>query len=414
MMPGRRPGTHAPAMPMSSLLVAACVVLALAGACAPTAARPSAGPAGSSAAAASGGAAPGAAAGAVPGAAAWERQWDEAVAAAKREGEVVVYGPTGGNFRQALVTAFEAAYPGIKVSFTGGGPALPPRVISERQAGKYIPDLIVLGTTTINDILKPAGALDPIPPLLVRPDVTNTANWFENRLWWADNEQQYNLMFEGSVSQIVAVNKNQVDPNSFTSYWDALDLRFKGKVVASDIRRPGPGGGQSRFVWMTEGLGPPYLEKLFGEMDPTLTEDRRQIADWLAQGRFAVAVFPGTNEVEEAVKQGLPVAIADNRKFREGFPVSAAFGSVAVLNQRPHPNAALVYLNWLLSPDGQVAWQKALGSNSLRTDVSKDTVDPLNVIPPGSKVFMVSLEQYAQVELEPIRKLVTDALEKRR
>jgi iron(III) transport system substrate-binding protein len=167
-------------------------------------------------------------------------------------------------------------------------------------------------------------------------------------------------------------------------------------------------------VWMTEGLGPPYMEKLFGEMDVTLTEDRRQLADWLAQGRYAVSIFPGTNDIDEAAKQGLPVAIADNRKFREGFPVSAAWGSVVAMNRAPHPNAALLYLNWLLGPDGQATWQKVTGSNSLRADVPKDAVDPLNVVPPGGKVFMVSHEQYAQVELEPIRKLVTDSLDKRR
>ena len=70
-------------------------------------------------------------------------------------------------------------------------------------------------------------------------------------------------------------------------------------------------------------------------MDVTLTEDRRQLADWLAQGRFALAIFPGTNEIDEAAKQGLPVGYADVRKFKEGFPVSAAFGSVALLNRRP-------------------------------------------------------------------------------
>ncbi len=67
-------------------------------------------------------------------------------------------------------------------------------------------------------------------------------------------------MFEGSVSQLIAVNTSQVDPNSFTSYWDALDPKYRGKIVAF-IRRPGPGGGQSRFVWLTEGLGQPFLGK---------------------------------------------------------------------------------------------------------------------------------------------------------
>ncbi|HLQ24191.1 MAG TPA: extracellular solute-binding protein, partial [Gemmatimonadales bacterium] len=325
--------------------------------------------------------------GAAPGASATGEQWTALVATAKREGEVVIYGPPGANFREALVRPFEAAYPGIKVSFTGAsGSDLGPRILAERQAGQFIPDVHVGGTTTINDVLKPAGVVDPIPPLLVRPDVTDTARWFENQLWWADNEQQYNLMFEGSASQIVTVNKSLVDPNSFTAYWDVLDPKYRGKIVASDIRRPGPGGGQSRFLWMTEGLGPPFLEKLFGEMDVALTEDRRQLVDWVAQGRYTIGLFAG-QEVDEAIKQGLPVAHVDTRKLKEGFAVSAGWGSVAMMNQAPHPNAARVYLNWLLAPEGQLAWQHATGGNSLRTDVAKEMVDPLNVPPPGSKVF---------------------------
>ena len=105
---------------------------------------------------------------------------------------------------------------------------------------------------------------------------------------------------------------------------------------------------------------------------------------------------------------------ADVRKLKEGFPVSAAFGSVALLNRRPHPNAAQLYLNWLLSPEGQIAWQNATRGSSLRVDLPKDGVDSMTMITPGSNVFFVSLEQYAQFELAPVRKAVSDALEKRR
>ena len=228
----RRPSTR-----LAALLAFTLVTALLSAACGPGAA-----PAGTPARSTEAG-------GAAPAAGGAGEQWNDLVAAAKREGEVVIYGPPGASFREALVRPFEAAHPGIKVSFTGAsGSDLGPRILAERQAGRFIPDVHVGGTTTINDVLKPAGAIDPIPPLLVRPDVVDTARWFENQLWWADNEQQYNLMFEGSASQIVTVNKSQVDPNSFTSYWDMLDPKYRGKIVASDIRRPGPGGGQSRFI----------------------------------------------------------------------------------------------------------------------------------------------------------------------
>jgi iron(III) transport system substrate-binding protein len=347
-------------------------------------------------------------------AAAAPTKWEDVLAAAKKEGQVAVYGPPGANYRQALVEPFESANPGIKVNFTGAtGSDIGPRMLSERQAGKYLADLHIGGTTTMTDLLKPANALDPLAPLLLRPEVTDPSKWYQNKLWWADVEQKYVLMFEGGVSQLIVVNKTQVDPNSFSSYWDVLDAKYRGKIVASDIRKPGPGGGQSRFVWLTEELGKPFLQTLFGEMSITLSEDRRQMTDWLAQGRYAINFFPGGDEPREGIKQGLPLAFVDDRKLKEGFPMSAAFGAVVAPTNRPHPNAAIVYLNWLLGPQGQQAWQKALTNNSLRTDIPKDAVDPLYTPPASGKVFFASLEEYSKVELGPIRDTISQALEKK-
>jgi ABC-type Fe3+ transport system substrate-binding protein len=45
------------------------------------------------------------------------------------------------------------------------------------------------------------------------------------------------------------------------------------------------------------------------------------------------------------------------------------FGSVALMNRAPHPNAAKVYLHWLLSPDGQRSWTENTKRNSRRLDV---------------------------------------------
>ena len=44
--------------------------------------------------------------------------------------------------------------------------------------------------------------------------------------------------------------------------------------------------------------------------------------------------------------------------FKEGVNLSSAFGSLALMNRAPHPNAAKVFINWLLSRDGQALFQK--------------------------------------------------------
>lgn len=53
---------------------------------------------------------------------------------------------------------------------------------------------------------------------------------------------------------------------------------------------------------------------------------------------------------------------------------------LAFLNKAPHPNAAKVYVNWLLSRRGQMLWQRVMnkvvveGSDSMRIDIPKDDV----------------------------------------
>ncbi len=40
-----------------------------------------------------------------------------------------------------------------------------------------------------------------------------------------------------------------------------------------------------------------------------------------------------------------------------------------LVNRAPHPNAARLYVNWVLSQEGQRVWQQATGYNSRRLDV---------------------------------------------
>ncbi len=66
----------------------------------------------------------------------------------------------------------------------------------------------------------------------------------------------------------------------------------------------------------------------------------------------------------------------------EGAGLVSLYGTVILMNQAPHPNAAKVFINWFLSRDGQLALQRELnraglgGVDSLRIDIPKDDVSP--------------------------------------
>jgi ABC-type glycerol-3-phosphate transport system substrate-binding protein len=109
---------------------------------------------------------------------------------------------------------------------------------------------------------------------------------------------------------------------------------------------------------------------------------------------------------ENARKQGLPVKQVFSDK--EGDTISSGSGNIISFKNGPHPNATKVYLNWFLSRDGQLAWQKLTGRNSLRTDIPKDMIAYKDEQVPreGNKYLLSSLPQYEDVK--PLQKLVDE------
>src|SRR5712692_8765096 len=287
-------------------------------------------------------------------------EWDQLVDAAKREGVVSVYATDSVN-RPALVGAFERAFPGIRVEGTfAPGSQQAQRIITERQANKYLVDILVAGPATAFNVLKPAGVLAPLPPALILPEVLQSSSWLQNKLHWGDGAEPYTaLMFQGSLQSPVAYNTQMVDPSQFKSYWDLLDPRWRGKIVATDIRRPGPGAVPVRWMYLHKELGPDFLDRLFSEQAVTLSLDQRQMIDWLAQGRFPLGVFLFYTEVSLAAEQGLPVGLVPNEQFKQGAVIGPGGGAVSLADRAPHPSAARLYVNWLLSREGQIEWQKA-------------------------------------------------------
>jgi iron(III) transport system substrate-binding protein len=112
-----------------------------------------------------------------------------------------------------------------------------------------------------------------------------------------------------------------------------------------------------------------------------MSADLRQAIDWLATGKFAIAMPIQGGTVYTAKNQGLPVDEFTPYHFKEGVNLSSAFGSLALMNRAPHPNAAKVFINWLLSREGQTLFQKVVSQpgdarNSRRIDISKDHIGP--------------------------------------
>jgi iron(III) transport system substrate-binding protein len=340
----------------------------------------------------------------------WKKEWEKTVEAARKEGEVTVYHTTGPF--DSLFREFQKLYPEIKVTgVTGRGNQLAPRIMAERRAGKYLADLYLGAVGTPFRVFHPAKILEPISPFLILPEVIDNSRWFHGQHHYADPERRYIFVFEGSVRSDVAYNMKQVEPKEFRSYWDFVNPKWKGKMVAMDPKQGGIATGSSlSFFYYNQELGPEFLRRLFGEMDVTFSRDTRQLVDWLALGKFSIAFF--ATRAEDAIRQGLPVERFPPTTFKEGVYIRPQQGSISLISQAPHPNAAKVLTNWLLSRDGQIHFQKIFSeqdpTTSLREDVPKDHVPSAYRLVTGQKFLPAYRPEY--VDIKPALKVIEEAV----
>jgi len=329
--------------------------------------------------------------------------WEATVSAAKKEGKVVVYGVPGVDVDKLFKEHFAVDFPGIKVESVPDRNAME-RFVAERRAGRYIPD-VYLGSASSTEFpsLRAQGIFQPLRPFLLLPEVLDESKWFEGKLWFVDKEEKYSLIYAAAVGTLIAVNTNLINPNEITSYNQLLDPRWRGKIVSNDVVRgtSGTGGGLIKFLYLHPNLGANFLKRLFGDMDVTFSRDMRQMIDWLAQGRFAIALFPAWTDTEKARRIGLPVAMVNSKRMKEGFPVVSGRRAVMVLNPAPHPNATKVFVNWLLSRAGQTGVERVLTYPSLRVDTPTKNLLPELLVPEkGTDALFVSLEKYWHLDNE--------------
>ena len=304
---------------------------------------------------------------------AWKAEYDELVAKAKKEGEVVIYGGTGRERRRVRTEPFQKKY-GIKVSYVAGRSSeLIEKLRAERRAGVFEGD-VYFGRPPDVRRLKREGILTPLKPLLFLPEVTDTSKFFKGRHWYTDPEQKYGMITAAYQSNVISFNTKSVKPSSFKSMMDIFDPKFKGRIVIND---PEPGGGASGvLVWMyvSDMMGPKYIRRLLTEMKPAFQRDCRQAVDLMAKGVYDIALFCYSS-VRRAKKQGLPVGNLRTALKEGAILAMGGSNEVMVLARPRHPNAQKLYVNWWFSKEGQIAFQELdRDYQSIRNDIPIDPV----------------------------------------
>ncbi|HEY2991146.1 MAG TPA: extracellular solute-binding protein [Candidatus Binatia bacterium] len=343
----------------------------------------------------------------------WKEEWEKTVKAAKQEGTVFIYTFPG---HERLFQEFQKKFPDIKlVEVTVRGSERVTRILSERRAEKYIADLLIGGAGSAATGLLKSGVLDSIKPALLLPDVLDQSKWWLGRHIYGDEEDKYIFSFSGAPLYYFHYNTNLVKPQEFKSYWDFLNPKWKGKIV---IAEPMTGGTQEalQFLYYNREIGPDMMKRFLTEMDVAVSRDIRQMVDWVAQGKYAISALQNADRLDiwDAKSKGLAIDAFRTDRFKEGGFVGSGGGNIMLINRAPHPNAAKVFLNWLLSREGQIAYQKLVetGRNSLRIDIPKDDVPEHARIVPGMKYAL--LDDPAYSDLETVRAFVAEVWKKRK
>lgn len=352
--------------------------------------------------------------------------WDETVAAAKQEGELVaVLGGSASRNYRPVFKHFEEKFGVRTVVSTGSGRKQANRILAERAAGKHEVDVIMVGGTTSVTRLLPNGVIDPIAPILFRPDVVDKSRWLRGKHLYSDPEEKYVFAFSGSADLAPVLMRFNTDKmpieeaKKIDSVWTFLDKRFAGKIVALPPTIAGAGG--TYFVAQVHpDVGEKYLRRFFDpELKVAFLQDYRQIADGVAKGKYAMAIFVGSagRDIDRLAKRGLPVAsftrIIDRPvKERPIVSGSAAGNNLMVANKRPHANAAKLFVNWFLSKEGQTVMQTMSDrtpDQSFRTDVTEvGKVDKADMRKPGVEYLAPEHEPEVQKNRVAAMKRVED------
>lgn len=104
----------------------------------------------------------------------------------------------------------------------------------------------------------------------------------------------------------------------------------------------------------------------------------------------------------------------NNYAWKEtGAIYSGSNGTLALMNQAPHPNAAKVFINWLLSREGQTIFQKIMNApdlvmESMRVDIPKDPIPPEKRRATG--VNYIIMDTPERSDQEPVSKLLKEII----
>lgn len=260
--------------------------------------------------------------------------WEKVVATARQEGRLFLYSSVPTPITDQIKKDFEAAYPGIVLEYQRFNSAtLLSKVDQERSTGADGGDVLI--TTEVG--WADARVKDGSAKAHAGPDARNWPKQF----------------LHGGVVPVLALepvciayNVNLVK-NPPTGYLDLLKPEYRGKVGVLDIQAATLVA--AFYDWLPKAYGADYLEKLAGN-GAFIYASAPNAAQSVGSGEYEIAGFVNTASGKPIQDRGAPIRLVVPQP---------AFGTRYVglaLGWAKRPNAAQVFMNYVMSVRGQTAW----------------------------------------------------------
>lgn len=262
---------------------------------------------------------------------------------AKKEGELLwIGGLNQKRARRPLLRAFMKKYPFIdaKGVRTGSRKALQ-RVLAEHRANTPRVDVI---NSNVVVSLKKAGLVQAFrSPAL---DAYPTKDRDPNRIW---------ATMRYSYHGVAAYNTNLVsEADAPKTFADLLNPKWKGKMVWGDS---GETGAPFLITYLRRTWGDAkaldFIKKLSAQEVVTRTSSIRNILDLVIAGEHHIMISPALHHVGGARKKGAPI------QAHMVDPVLARNGYFMLMKTAPHPHAAMLLIDFILSEEAQEILSKA-------------------------------------------------------
>ncbi|HZC73653.1 MAG TPA: extracellular solute-binding protein [Jatrophihabitans sp.] len=303
-------------------------------------------------------------------------------AQAKKEGSLTWYTTFSDDDVQPFLAAFHKDYPDIKVdALRLSADKIPPRIITEQRGGKYNADVVSGDSPQIAQLIQ-AGALQPYTPkdLSPLPAGLDLPTGYEGVVY--------------AVTTVVAYNPTVLKEDHLpvpTSWQDLTDPMWKGKFSID----PEAVNWYDSLVQQFGHDKAYELVKKLGDNDPVFVESHTDALTDVQAGEPAVAATAYGYKASD-LKGDTPKQV----EFTNSNPLPASLTLVDVVKNAPHPAAARLFEDWIVSKAGQQAIVDLTNHTSLRSDVTNDPAvwNPGKWTPAWGKPILSSNEYNSEVD----------------